>query len=87
MTPTRHFFARAILMRVHGRWTKARSNGETVHFEGFAAGTIVVKTHERHLYYVLRGKQALRFPVGVGKAGMQWSRATRVANKYVRPAL
>ena len=59
---------------------------ELVPFEGFAPGTIVVKTHERHLYYVLRGKRALRFPVGVGKAGMQWAGATRIAGKFVEPA-
>jgi lipoprotein-anchoring transpeptidase ErfK/SrfK len=59
---------------------------ELVPFDGFAPGTIVVKTKERHLYYVLRGKRALRFPVGVGKAGMQWSGATRIAGKFVEPA-
>jgi hypothetical protein len=41
-----------------------------VSFSGFSPGTIVVKTHERHLYYVLDGGRALRFPVGVGRAGM-----------------
>jgi len=59
---------------------------ETVHFDGFAPGTIVVKTHERRLYYVLAGERALRFPVGVGRAGMQWAGATRVAGKFVEPA-
>jgi lipoprotein-anchoring transpeptidase ErfK/SrfK len=57
-----------------------------VPFEGYAPGTIVVKTQERRLYYVLRGKHALRFPVAVGRAGMQWSGATRVDGKYVEPA-
>jgi lipoprotein-anchoring transpeptidase ErfK/SrfK len=57
-----------------------------VPFEGFAPGTIVVKTQERHLYYVLRGRRALRFPVAVGRADMQWSGATRVDGKYVEPA-
>jgi len=59
---------------------------ELVPFEGFAPGTIVVKTQERHLYYVLRGKRALRFPVGVGWAGMQWAGSTRIAGKFVEPA-
>jgi lipoprotein-anchoring transpeptidase ErfK/SrfK len=58
----------------------------TVSFSGYAPGTIVVKTHERRLYYVLDDGQALRFPVGVGRAGMQWSGAARVEGKYVRPA-
>jgi lipoprotein-anchoring transpeptidase ErfK/SrfK len=57
-----------------------------VPFEGYAPGTVVVKTHERHLYYVLPGAHALRFPVGVGRAGMQWNGVTRVDGKYVEPA-
>ena len=59
---------------------------EVVRFEGFTPGTVVVKTQERHLYYVLRGKRALRFPVAVGRAGMQWAGATRIAGKFVEPA-
>jgi lipoprotein-anchoring transpeptidase ErfK/SrfK len=57
-----------------------------VPFQGFAPGTIVVKTHERHLYFVLDDARALRFPVGVGRAGMQWTGTAYVEGKYVRPA-
>jgi lipoprotein-anchoring transpeptidase ErfK/SrfK len=59
---------------------------EVVAFEGFAPGTIVVKTGERRLYYVLDGRHALRFPVGVGRAGMQWSGAAHVEGKFIQPA-
>ena len=59
---------------------------EVVSFSGFSPGTIVVKTHERRLYYVLDGGRALRFPVGVGKAGMTWTGNARVEGKFVRPA-
>ena len=38
---------------------------------GEAAGTIVVRTRERRLYLVLGDGRALRFPVGVGRAGQQ----------------
>src|SRR5450759_5181546 len=55
-------------------------------FYGFSPGTIVVKTHERHLYYVLDGGRALRFPVGVGRAGMTWTGNARVEGKFVQPA-
>ena len=41
--------------------------------DNFAAGTIVVRTSERRLYLILGGGQALRYPVGVGRAGMQWA--------------
>ena len=51
-----------------------------------APGTIVVKTNERRLYFVLDNEKAMRFPVGVGKAGMTWSGKARVEGKYIRPA-
>ena len=42
---------------------------ETVRFKGYSAGTIVIKTNERRLYYVTGDGEAIRYPVGVGKAG------------------
>lgn len=57
-----------------------------VSFSGFAPGTIVVKTSERHLYYVIDGAHALRFPVGVGRKGKEWTGTARVEGKYVKPA-
>ncbi|WP_170149708.1 L,D-transpeptidase [Rhodoplanes roseus] len=51
----------------------------------YSAGTIVVKTHERRLYLVLGDGTALRYPVGVGKAGKQWAGTSRITGKYVKP--
>ena len=53
---------------------------------GYAPGTIVVKTRERRLYLVLGGGQALRYPVGVGRAGMQWAGTSMIDGKYIKPA-
>ena len=58
---------------------------DVVSFAGFAPGTIVVKTGERRLYYVIDEARALRFPVGVGRSGKTWSGSTRVEGKYLRP--
>ncbi|MBI5112338.1 MULTISPECIES: L,D-transpeptidase [Rhodoplanes] len=52
---------------------------------GYEAGTIVVKTRERRLYLVLGDGTALRYPVGVGKAGKQWTGISRITGKYVKP--
>jgi lipoprotein-anchoring transpeptidase ErfK/SrfK len=52
----------------------------------YPAGTIVVHTGERRLYLYLGGGQALRYPVGVGRAGRQWAGASYVDGKYVNPA-
>jgi lipoprotein-anchoring transpeptidase ErfK/SrfK len=49
-------------------------------------GTILVRTSERKLYYVVRMGAAIRYPVAVGKAGKQWYGHTRVEGKYVHPA-
>jgi lipoprotein-anchoring transpeptidase ErfK/SrfK len=64
----------------------ATRDREVVAFSGFAPGTIVVKTGERSLYYVIDAQRALRFPVGVGRSGKTWTGSARVEGKYVRPA-
>jgi lipoprotein-anchoring transpeptidase ErfK/SrfK len=59
---------------------------ETVAATGYAPGTIVIHTSERRLYYYLAGGKALRYPVGVGRVGMQWSGTAFVEGKYLNPA-
>jgi len=46
----------------------------------------VVRTGERRLYPVLESGKALRYPVGVDRAGKQWSGATSIASKRWMPA-
>jgi lipoprotein-anchoring transpeptidase ErfK/SrfK len=58
---------------------------EIVPLSGYAPGTIVVKTGERRLYFVFDHGMALRYPVGVGKAGQTWSGEARVDGKYRKP--
>ena len=60
---------------------------ETVRLNGYSAGTIVIKTSERRLYYVTSEGQALRYPVGVGKAGMAWAGTTSIDGKYIQASL
>lgn len=58
-----------------------------VGFSGnYPAGTIVVRNNERSLYYVLGGGKAMRYPVGVGRAGKQWNGTTFVSGKLLKPA-
>jgi len=59
---------------------------ETVAATDYAPGTIVIHTNERRLYYYLTGGKALRYPVGVGRAGKQWSGSSFVNGKYLNPA-
>jgi lipoprotein-anchoring transpeptidase ErfK/SrfK len=51
----------------------AAARGNAVMFGGnYRPGTIVIVTRDRALFYVLGGGQAIRYPVGVGRAGMAW---------------
>lgn len=50
-----------------------------------APGTIVVDPKNRFLYLILDGGKALRYGVGVGRAGMEWSGEAKVAYKREWP--
>jgi lipoprotein-anchoring transpeptidase ErfK/SrfK len=58
----------------------------TVAFHGYPTGTIIVRTNQRRLYLVVSPDRALVYPVGVGRAGQQWSGTSYINGKYVRPA-
>jgi len=65
----------------------AQARPEMVGVSGeYAPGTIVVKTHERRLYLILDSGRAMRYTVGVGKAGKQWAGTTKIDGKYLNPA-
>jgi lipoprotein-anchoring transpeptidase ErfK/SrfK len=40
---------------------------------GYEAGVLVVETSEHHLYWTMRGGYAMRYGVGLGKAGFEWT--------------
>jgi lipoprotein-anchoring transpeptidase ErfK/SrfK len=50
-----------------------------------AAGTVVISTSQRRLYYVLGNGRALRYGVGVGRQGFSWSGTKRVTRKREWP--
>jgi lipoprotein-anchoring transpeptidase ErfK/SrfK len=52
----------------------------------YEPGTIVIHTRERRLYLIVDSTHAMRYPVGVGKAGKQWAGTTRIDGKYRHPA-
>ncbi|RJF66277.1 L,D-transpeptidase [Rhodopseudomonas palustris] len=65
----------------------AEARPDVVAFRGdYAPGTIVVKTNERKLYLVVEPGHAVRYPVGVGKAGKRWEGITKIDGKYRNPA-
>ncbi len=65
----------------------AQAHGDLVSVkDSYMPGTIVVRTGERALYYYVGTGQAIRYPVGVGRIGMQWSGTAFIDGKYIRPA-
>jgi len=63
------------------------SAGQVVSFDepGIASGTILVRTQERRLYYVLPEGRAVLYRVGVGRAGQQWAGQSVITGKFLRP--
>lgn len=60
---------------------------QQVAFSGnYAPGTVVVDTPARRAYYVLGGGQAIRYGVGVGRAGMALSGNAYVGRKAEWPS-
>jgi len=65
----------------------AHAHGDIVAVkESYVPGTIVIRTGERRLYYFIGTGEAIRYPVGVGKAGMQWAGTAFINGKYIKPA-
>ena len=58
---------------------------DIVSFSGYPPGTVVIKTNQRRLYFTLPGNRAMRYTVGVGKAGMQWAGRSRITGKHIKP--
>ena len=55
---------------------------ETVAYNGpHAPGTIIISTTERRLYFVLPNRQAMKYGVGVGRPGFEWSGTKTVSFK------
>ena len=59
---------------------------ETVAYDGaYAPGTIVVDTQEKRLYLVMPDHQAMRYGVGVGRPGFEWSGTKTITAKREWP--
>ena len=52
---------------------------------GEAPGTVVVDTSDHFLYYVMAGGRAMRYGVGLGRAGFEWSGAAKIQWKQKWP--
>jgi lipoprotein-anchoring transpeptidase ErfK/SrfK len=62
-----------------------RGKQEVDFVTSYAPGTIIVRTDERRLYYVLPGNRAIQYGVGVGREGFTWSGKDKVTRKAKWP--
>lgn len=59
---------------------------ESVDYDGkYGPNTIIINTSERRLYYVYEKGKAIRYGVGVGREGFQWSGVDRISRKAEWP--
>jgi len=69
-----------------GTGLPARLKRQIVSYAGREArGTIIIDTPNTYLYYVLGGGQAIRYGIGVGRAGFSWSGVQLVTKKAEWP--
>ncbi len=43
------------------------------------AGTVIIDTHGRRLYYVLQGNKAYQYPISVGRIGFTWTGTEKIS--------
>ena len=57
-----------------------------VDYDGpYSPGSIIINTGERRLYFVLPGHQAMKYAIGVGRPGFEWTGVKHIANKREWP--
>lgn len=57
-----------------------------VTMQGLNAGTILVRTGERRLYFGVGGGKAILYRVGVGRSDRQWTGRRFISGKALKPA-
>ena len=56
-----------------------------VEYSGAAPGSVVIDTSSKFLYYVKGGGRAIRYGVGVGRPGFEWSGVKTISRKAEWP--
>src|SRR5262249_6761018 len=87
MHPSRALAAASAALLLAALMPQLAQAREIVGFSGaYSSGTVVVKTSERALYYVLDNARPVRYRVGGARAGKQWPGPAYISGKQLRPA-
>jgi lipoprotein-anchoring transpeptidase ErfK/SrfK len=57
-----------------------------VDYSGAAPGSVVIDTNSKFLYYVKKDGRAIRYGIGVGRPGFEWSGVKTISRKAEWPA-
>ena len=71
-------------LEAHSEVDPAYRRAEIDYF-GAAPGTIVIDTGDKFLYLVERGGRAIRYGIGVGRPGFEWSGVKAISRKAAWP--
>ena len=83
---TNRWVRRQTVVTPSSRLWKSPVEPEIVSFaEKLPAGSLVIDTSERRLYYVQDGGTAIRYGIGVGREGFAWRGRERIARKAEWP--
>ena len=73
-------------LKFDGRPQASAIPREIVSFDQkYGAGTIIIASKERRLYFVLPEGKAIRYGVGVGRPGFEWAGMHAISNKREWP--
>ncbi len=62
------------------------TTGKIVSYKSIEPGTIIINTSKRRLYYGVGEGKAIRYSVGVGRRGRQWTGTRQIVSKRRKPA-
>jgi lipoprotein-anchoring transpeptidase ErfK/SrfK len=70
----------------HYRSNRSPIPRQTVRYDAkVSAGTIIIETSERRLYYTLGNGKAIKYAVGVGREGFEWAGTNKISRKAEWP--
>ena len=70
-----------------GAIVREKFKRETVYYRSSEApGTIIIDTDDRYLYYVKGDNRAVRYGIGVGREGFDWSGTEKITRKKEWPS-
>lgn len=86
MTGLKKFVITGTLVAVGITLSSYAEASAIVRYMGISKGVILVKTSKRRLYVGIGKNKAIRYPIGVGRLGKQWSGTRVIRSKRLKPA-